>query len=70
VLFADGDYIPVEVEGSDRVLAFTRSAGSVTLRVAVLIRGTDLPEATIHFADGPRHAGDVFADRSIWYSLG
>jgi (1->4)-alpha-D-glucan 1-alpha-D-glucosylmutase len=70
ILFADGDYVPVEVGGSDRVLAFTRSAGDVTLRVAVLIRGTDLPEATIHFADGPRRAVDVFADRSIWYSLG
>ena len=68
-LFADGDYTPAEVEGSDRILAFTRGTGDRRLRVAVLIRGTQVPEATIRFADGDiRHAAEVFADGPVWYA--
>jgi (1->4)-alpha-D-glucan 1-alpha-D-glucosylmutase len=68
-LFAEGDYQPVEVDGSDRILAFTRTAGGTTLTVAALVRGTAIPDATIHFPDGPRSAADIFADHPIWYRI-
>ncbi len=67
-LFADGDYVPVEVDGSDRVLAFTRSAGGTTLKVAVLVRGTGVPDATVRFGTGVA-ASELFADRPIWYEV-
>jgi (1->4)-alpha-D-glucan 1-alpha-D-glucosylmutase len=67
-LFADGDYRPVAVDGSDRVLAFTRTAGGRTLRVAALVRGVAVPDATIRFApDMP--AMTLFAASPIWYEL-
>lgn len=70
-LFADGDYRPANVEGSDRILAFTRSLGAATLHVAALIRGTDVPDATIRFADGSTHtAADLFSASPVWYALG
>ncbi len=69
-VFADGDYQPVAVDGSDRILAFTRSAGGKVLTVAALVRGTAVPEATIYFADGSIAAADLFADRAIWYRTG
>ncbi|MGU3315374.1 malto-oligosyltrehalose synthase [Sphingomonas sp. M6A6_1c] len=69
-LFADGDYRPATVEGSDRILAFTRSAGGRSLHVAALVRGTAVPDATIRFADGStRSAADAFAQDAIWYEL-
>ncbi len=67
-LFADGDYVPVEVDGSDRVLAFTRTAGGRTLKVAVLVRGTEVPEATVRFGDNVP-ATELFADSPIWYAV-
>ena len=67
-LFADGDYVPVAVEGSDRVLAFTRTGGGKTLKVAVLVRGTDVPDAIVRFGDGVA-ASELFADRPIWYEV-
>lgn len=69
-LFADGDYRPVAVDGSDRILAFTRHADGKVLAVAALVRGTTVPDATIHFADGSIAAADLFADRAIWYRVG
>lgn len=69
-LFADGDYRPVEVVGSERILAFMRTIEGAELKVAVLVRGTTIPDATIHFADAPARAGDMFADGPIWYQLG
>ena len=69
-LFAEGDYQPVAVEGSDRIFAFTRRRGDAMLKVAVLVRGTAVPDATIRFEDGAIRAADVFADRAIWYRLG
>ena len=69
-LFADGDYRPVAVEGSDRILAFTRSIDGTLLKVAVLVRGSTVPDATIRFADGDMRAADLFADRAIWYRMG
>ncbi|WP_293876357.1 MULTISPECIES: malto-oligosyltrehalose synthase [unclassified Sphingomonas] len=69
-LFADGDYQPVAVDGSDRILAFTRHADGKVLAVAALVRGTTVPDATIHFADGSIAAADLFADRAIWYRVG
>ena len=68
-LFATGDYQPVAVEGSDRILAFTRTAGATVMKVAVLIRGTAVPDAMIRFADGALRAADLFADRPIWYRM-
>ncbi len=68
VLFADGDYVPVEVDGSDRVLAFTRAAAGRILKVAVLVRGTEVPEATVRFGDNVP-ATELFADSPIWYAL-
>ncbi len=68
-LFAGGDYRPVEVSGSDRVVAFTRSANGRTLKVAALIRGVDVPEATVRFEDGEREARDVFAERPLWFEM-
>ncbi|MCU6453725.1 malto-oligosyltrehalose synthase [Sphingomonas sp. A2-49] len=68
-LFADGDYTPVAVEGSERVVAFTRQRDGRTLKVAALIRGTDVPPATVGFADGPVEAAMLFADRPVWYAL-
>ncbi|MBI0473847.1 malto-oligosyltrehalose synthase [Sphingomonas sp. MA1305] len=69
VLFAYGDYRPVEVSGSDRVVAFTRSANGRTLKVAALIRGVDVPEATVRFSDGERAARDVFAEHPLWFKM-
>ena len=67
-LFAQGDYTPATVEGSDRILAFTRQQGERTLRVAVLIRGTDVPAAVIRFADGDeRDAAQLFISGPIWW---
>ena len=69
-LFADGDYRPAQVEGSDRILAFTRAHAGRTLHVAALIRGTDVPDARVRFADGTTHtAADLFAASPIWYAL-
>lgn len=68
-LFADGDYLPVRVEGSDRILAFTRSAGGRTLKVAILIRGVDVPDATLLFEDGAQAAAAIFAGRTIRYAV-
>jgi (1->4)-alpha-D-glucan 1-alpha-D-glucosylmutase len=68
-LFANGDYVPVEVDGSDRVLAFTRTGGGKTLRVAVLVRGIDVPDATVRFGAGVA-ASELFADRPIWFEVG
>ncbi len=68
VLFADGDYVPVEVDGSDRVLAFTRTAAGRTLKVAVLVRGTEVPEATVRFGDDVP-ATELFANSPIWYAV-
>ncbi len=70
-LFADGDYRPAQVEGSDRILAFSRHHAGATLRVAALIRGTEVPDATIRFADGTAHAAaDLFTASPVWYALG
>ena len=70
-LFADGDYRPSQVEGSDRILAFSRHHAGATLRVAALIRGTEVPDATIRFADGTAHAAaDLFTASPVWYALG
>jgi (1->4)-alpha-D-glucan 1-alpha-D-glucosylmutase len=70
ILFADGDYRPATIEGSDRILAFTRNAGGRNLRVAALVRGTDVPDATIRFADGRNYtAAAAFADGPIWYDV-
>ncbi|MEE8611380.1 MAG: malto-oligosyltrehalose synthase [Sphingomonas aquatilis] len=70
-LFADGDYRAAQVEGSDRILAFSRHQAGATLRVAALIRGTEVPDATIHFADGTTHAAaDLFTASPVWYALG
>jgi (1->4)-alpha-D-glucan 1-alpha-D-glucosylmutase len=68
-LFADGDYVAVAVDGSDRVLAFTRTGGGKTLRVAVLVRGIDVPDATVRFGAGVA-ASELFADRPIWFEVG
>ncbi len=68
-LFAAGDYRPVAVEGSDRILAFTRTAGGKTLKVAALVRGTAIPDATIAFDDKPVSARDAFGERVIWYAV-
>lgn len=69
-LFADGDYRPAAVEGSDRILAFSRHHDGRTLHVAALIRGTDVPEATIRFADATTHAAaDLFTASPVWYAL-
>ncbi|EZP50242.1 malto-oligosyltrehalose synthase [Sphingomonas sp. RIT328] len=69
-LFTTGDYRPAEVEGSDRILAFSRSAGDQTLRVAVLIRGTERSVATIRFADGRTlSAAEAFVAATIWYDI-
>ena len=70
-LFADGDYRPTRVAGSDRILAFSRHHAGTTLRVAALIRGTEVPNATIRFADGTAHAAaDLFTASPVWYALG
>ena len=70
-LFADGDYRPAQVEGSDRILAFSRHHAGATLRVAALIRGTEVPDATIRFADGTTcAAADLFTASPVWYALG
>ncbi|MCP4026071.1 MAG: malto-oligosyltrehalose synthase [Sphingomonas sp.] len=70
-LFADGDYRPAQVEGSDRILAFSRHHAGATLRVAALIRGTEVPDATIRFADGTTcAAADIFTASPVWYALG
>ncbi|MEH3159302.1 MAG: malto-oligosyltrehalose synthase [Sphingomonas taxi] len=70
-LFAEGDYRPATVEGSDRILAFTRHHAGQTLAVAALVRGNDVPDATLRFADGTRRtAAEVFADGAAWYALG
>ena len=70
-LFANGDYRPAQVEGSDRILAFSRHHAGATLRVAALIRGTEVPDATIRFADGTTCAAtDLFTASPIWYALG
>jgi (1->4)-alpha-D-glucan 1-alpha-D-glucosylmutase len=69
-LFADGDYRPANVDGSDRILAFTRSAGGRQLQVAALVRGTAVPDASIAFADGSTVAASVaFAKGSLWYDI-
>ncbi|AXJ95713.1 MULTISPECIES: malto-oligosyltrehalose synthase [unclassified Sphingomonas] len=68
-VFTDGDYRPVEVTGSDRIVAFERRAGGRTLKVAALIRGVDVPDATVQFADGERAAIVLFADRPIWFEI-
>ncbi|MFG6281903.1 malto-oligosyltrehalose synthase [Sphingomonas sp. S6] len=70
-LFADDDYRPAQVEGSDRILAFSRHHAGATLRVAALIRGTEVPDATIRFADGTTcAAADLFTASPVWYALG
>ena len=70
-LFANGDYRPAQVEGSDRILAFSRHHAGATLRVAALIRGTEVPDATIRFADGTTCAAtDLFTASPVWYALG
>ncbi|GAA0670497.1 (1-_4)-alpha-D-glucan 1-alpha-D-glucosylmutase [Sphingomonas insulae] len=69
-LFANGDYRPVEVIGSDRILAFTRRIDGAVLAVAVLVRGTTIPDATLKFDDGAARAADIFADGPIWYRVG
>ncbi len=70
-LFADDDYRPAQVEGSDRILAFSRHHAGATLRVAALIRGTEVPDATIRFADGTTcAAADIFTASPVWYALG
>ena len=69
-LFADGDSRPATVDGSDRILAFTRSAGGRQLHVAALVRGTAVPDASIRFADGSTiAASDAFAKGSTWYDI-
>ena len=68
-VFADGDYRPASVEGSDRILAFSRTAGDRTLHVAALVRGVAIPDAIIRFGDTDHTARDLFADRPIWYAL-
>ncbi|WP_287978800.1 malto-oligosyltrehalose synthase [Sphingomonas sp.] len=68
-LFADGDYRPVAVSGSDRIVAFERSAAGKTLKVAALIRGIDVPAATVRFGDGPVPAATLFAAGPVWFTL-
>ncbi|MCP3734759.1 malto-oligosyltrehalose synthase [Sphingomonas sp. RP10(2022)] len=69
-LFAKGDYVAASVEGSDRICAFTRSHDGRTLAVAALVRGTEVPDATIAFADGRTcTAAEVFANRAVGYAL-
>lgn len=68
-LFADGDYRAVAVSGSERIVAFERSVAGKTLKVAALIRGIDVPAATVRFGDGPVPAATLFAAGPVWFTL-
>jgi len=70
LLFAQGGYRAADVTGSDRIFAYSRSHAGETLRVALLVRGTTVPDATIRFADGFVVAAQTaFATGATWYQL-
>ena len=82
VLFAEGDYQPLEVSGTkhDHVLAFARHRGGATLECAFAIRcaeallgqGDPAPrsdwweDTTVALGDGTTPAASLFASQPVW----
>ncbi len=80
LVFAEGSYVPIGVMGdrADHVLAFERTAGGTTLRVAIVLRGAALAMdaagaagdwwGDTRLATGER-AADLFVARPVWFDL-
>ncbi|MEG8013225.1 hypothetical protein [Sphingomonas sp. 22R3R2A-7] len=80
LVFAEGSYAPIGVTGdrADHVLAFERTAGGTTLRVAIVLRGAALAMdaagaagdwwGDTRLATGER-AADLFVARPVWFDL-